>query len=189
MDIFLFYGLMIIILLLIVSGIIFLSYWIPKRLGYKKLGKIISRILIIGLIIIILSIVFEDLIFFKSNARGFLKTHDIELTDKFKIISNNKSGIRDYSHKFELKISENDKNQTIKQIIDSEGFFKDSTNNFYLPRNIGRYSEKMIKANYENDWYYRRESYETFTQGHAPCLEIISVSKDDNILIFEQIYD
>jgi hypothetical protein len=69
MDIFLFYGLMIIILLLIVSGIIFLSYWIPKRLGYKKLGKIISRILIIGLIIFILSIVFEDLIF-SSQMQG-----------------------------------------------------------------------------------------------------------------------
>ncbi len=65
------------------------SYWIPKRLGNKKLGIWLSRILMASLLIFILATLFKDQLFFKHDAKKSLKEHGIELKDDFKFISNN----------------------------------------------------------------------------------------------------
>ena len=188
-GLFLIWFVVILIVSVPVTVIIILSYWIPRKYGRKKLGTILSRVLAFGYILWVLSFVFEDFLFFKYNANNHLDRHNIELIDDYTIISNSNSGIRDFSHKFELLISDKDKTRIMNQIKNSEDFFTDPKNDFFLPNEIGRYSKKKVTANYENKWSLKRESYETFRQGYAPCFEIVSIPKDENKLIFEQIYD
>jgi hypothetical protein len=95
----------------------------------------------------------------------------------------------DYYHKFELSISQADKQEIIKKIRSSEDFVVDSKNSFYLPSKTGRFSNIIVRANYENASYFKRETYQTFEQGHAPTHEIVSVDKTANRLTFEQVID
>jgi hypothetical protein len=172
-----------------VAVIIVLSNWIPRKYGRKKLARILPRILVIGYLLSILSIVFEDLIFFKYNVNNLLENHKIELLDDYQIISNRNSGIRDYTHEFKLLISEKDKIRIINQIKSSKNFISNYKNDFYLPNTIGRYSETKVFANYENERSFIRESFETYKKGYKPCYEIVTIFKDENKLIFEQISD
>jgi len=84
-------------------------YWILKKSGRKKLGTIVSIVLILPFLIFTLYLLFDDLLFSKSDARQLLREHHITLSDDFKIISNQSGGLRDYTHQFELSISEKDK--------------------------------------------------------------------------------
>src|ERR1035437_86682 len=99
-----FYLIPFLIIVAILIGVLFLTYWIPKRLGKRKLGVILSRSLIALVVCYILYSVFEDKFFFKFNARSLLLEHDISLTDNFRILKNESGGIRDYMHAFELEI-------------------------------------------------------------------------------------
>ena len=189
MDIYLFYLLILIILLLILVGIVYLSYWIPKKMGKRKLGIILSRILSIGLILLVLSFIFEDELYSKSDAKESLVEHKIELKDNFKILTNQSGGIRDYYHSFELEISETDKNRLINQIKASENFKDKIQEDFYLPENRDRYSGESITVNYESKWDYKTEYYKPNGTGVAPTYHIISISKTKNILKYENIID
>jgi hypothetical protein len=177
MDFLTFWGLILLAFLLVSVGTIFLSYWIPKKMEYRKIGVIVSRTLMVAAVIGILTIVFSDKLFFKSDVNEILGRHNIKLKDDFKIISNSSGGFMDYYHTFELSISQADKKEIIDKINASKDFVVDTKNNFYLPDKTDRYSDTTIEANYENDSHFKRESYQTFEQGHAPTHEIISVDK------------
>ncbi len=94
---------------------IYLMYWILKKSGRKKLGTIVSIVLILPFLVLTLYLLFDDLLFSKSDARQLLSEHHITLNDDFKIISNQSGGLRDYTHQFELSISEKDKQSFIDQ--------------------------------------------------------------------------
>jgi hypothetical protein len=113
MDFMTFWGLTILILVLVLVGAIFLSYWIPKRLGHKRLGTVISLTLIAGLGLSVLFIVFHDRLFFKSDVDKFLAGHSIKLNDDFKIISNEDDALIGAYQTFEIEISLADKKQII----------------------------------------------------------------------------
>ena len=49
MDFLTFWGLILVVGIILLAGTIFLAYWIPKKLGHKKLGFILSGILTAGL--------------------------------------------------------------------------------------------------------------------------------------------
>lgn len=175
--------------ILVIAGIIYLSYWIPKRMGHRKAGVVISRTLLVATVLGILAIVFSDELFFKSDVEEILARHDIQLKDDFEILSNSSGGLMDYFHTFQLSISERDKEQIISKIRSSDDFTVDTRNRFYLPDKIGRYSSTTIKANYENDESFKRETYQTFQEGYAPTHEIITVHKGSDRLTFEQVID
>jgi len=100
-----------IIISFICVGLIFLTYWIPKKFGYPKIGKFLGIFLGIFFSLLIIYIIFEDQFFFKRDARKLLSEQDIHLTDNFEIIENKSmSGIADYYRTFSLAISEHDKN-------------------------------------------------------------------------------
>ena len=189
MDFYIVTFLILLVLILILIGIIYLSYWIPKKAGKRKLGIILSRILSIILVIIVLSFIFDDDLYSKSDAENALSEHKIQLIDNFKILSNESGGLRDYYHKFELEISDTDKMRLINQIKSAENFKESIQENFYLPETLNRYSGKLIKANYEDKFYFKTEYYKPNGNGIAPTYQIISISKTKNILRYENIID
>src|SRR5690348_15508801 len=96
--------------LFIVTGILFLSYWIPKRLGYKTFGIGLCATLSAGMLVLILGqFVLKDYLFFKSDAKEFLSNHHLSLKDEFEIISNENDELLDSYQKFELEVSTSDK--------------------------------------------------------------------------------
>jgi hypothetical protein len=116
MDFLTFWGLILSALIAVPIVIIFLSYWIPKKMGYKKAGVMISITLTLVTVVGLLTIVLSDKLFFKSDVNEILGRHDIRLRDDFEIISNSSGGLMDYYHKFELSISQADKQEIIKKI-------------------------------------------------------------------------
>jgi|GEM_PF-4297031 len=87
MDFLTFWGL-ILFALLVSVGTIFLSYWIPKKMGYRKIGVIVSRTLMVAAVIGILTIVFSDKLFFKSDVNEILGRHNIILVSLGPVASN-----------------------------------------------------------------------------------------------------
>jgi hypothetical protein len=175
MDFMTFWGLTILILILVPMGGIFLSYWIPKSLGYKRVGTVISLTLIAGLALLVLFIVFHDRLFFKSDVDKFLAGQSIKLNDDFRILSNKDDGLIGAYQAFEVEISHGDK----KQII---GLIKNS-NNFGLNSSDIPEPNSTVSFNYEDDSYFTRKTTRTFGQGYSPVIEIVNVHKEKNRLI------
>ena len=194
MDSFLIFWLLIIFLAIgIVIGLIYLGYWIPKRFGKRKLGKWIAGILSIAVLTMILSVVFEDELFFKSDAENLLTKHDIELKDNFKLNSNKFSGIFDFYHRFELTISEKDKTRLIEKITSADNFQENVDNEFDFRIDKPRYTEnneyKEFTANYHTERKYIYEYYKPNEIGNKPTFNRISILKKENKLIYENISD
>ena len=82
-----------------------------------------------------------------------------------------------------------DKNRIISEIKSSENFTDTVSTYFYLPDFKDRYSGKTTTANYENEFEFKTEFYKSNGQGIAPTYRIISISKKDNKLTFEDIID
>ena len=185
-----FYIMVLLLLLILVISIIYLSYWVPKNFGNKKLGIILSRILIIGLIVLALVIIFDDYIFFKSDAKEYLAQQHVVLEDNFTIQNNESSGIMDYFHSFKLEISEKDKMRIIAQ-IKAEDTYQDTINNrFHLPTLAkNRYKGDTLYANYQTEWAYKKALFYANGEGYTPTYRVISVSKEKNELTFEEILE
>jgi hypothetical protein len=172
MDFITFWGLTILILVLVLVGIIFFSYWIPKRMGHKKLGTVISLTLIAGLGLLVLFAVFHDRLFFKSDVDKFLARHNIKLNDDFRILTNEDDVLIGAYQKFEIEISHADKEQIIELIKNS--------NNFGGKERFEPNSTESF--NYEDDSYFIRGTTQTFGQGYSPVIEIVNVDKEENKL-------
>lgn len=192
MDSILAFWLLIILLTIIfVGGMIFLAYWIPKKYGKRKLG--IGLAILVSLIFAtpILSFVFEDFLFFKSDVKEILNEHGIELNDDFNLKSNEMTGISDFYHRFELEISENDKNKLTKWILKSERYKDSLPEMFDIRSDKPRYSDSKQEfiVTYQNKWNYVYEYYKPNKQGYSPTLDRISIAKEKTELTFERILD
>jgi amino acid transporter len=180
-----------IIYLLIAVGLIYLAYWLPKRLGKRKLGLWIAGLLATGLLTIIVSTLVKDYFFFKSDAIECLSEHNLKLEDDFKIISNQSGGIFDSYHRLELEISHADKERIIKVILTAGNYKKDATEMFDIREVNPLYLDKdtAFTANYQNKWNYMFEYYKTNKQGIKPIWDRIAISKKKDILSYERIRD
>jgi hypothetical protein len=186
-----FWLLIIILTLLIVSGLIFIAYWIPKKYGKRKLG--IGLAIFIALIFAtpIMSFIFEDFLFFKSDATESLNEHGVILKDDFNLKSNKITGIGDFYHRFELRVSESDKNKLKEWIINSENYNDSIPEMFNIKSNKPRYSDikKEYKVTYQDEQSYVYEYYRPNKQGYTPTWDKISISKKENELTYERILD
>lgn len=173
-------------LVAIVSFIYFLLYIILKKLGYPKLGKILSFIFLLLITGIIGYEIFKDEFFTKNNVKEFLAEQNIILKEDFRILKNEShSSIGDYYHTFTLSISSGDQQRIIQQIKSSENYKtqKDSVNYFiYLNR-----LDKKIIQNYETNNSYVREYLQSNGKGYTPTFRRISIQKTKNELVFEDI--
>ena len=184
-------GLSFLLFISIIVALIYLAYWLPKRLGKRKLGFWLSGILTVGLLTLIMVMVFEDQFFFKSDAKEKLKEHNIELIDDFKIVSNESGGIMDYFHQFRLTISPVDRERVIDQIKSANNYQDEVQDTYDLRSGKIRHSDKdtSFTANYKDEWNYIYEYYKPNKQGYKPTWDRILVSKTKNILIYERVLD
>ncbi len=134
-DFLIFYVPLFLLLIATIIGVIYFTYWLPNRLGNKKLGIILSRSLVVILSISLFFPLFEDSLFFKSDARRILAKYKINLNDDFKIISNRTENFYGYYHQFELEISENDKKTIIQQITQAKNY-QDTTKSILITKDI-----------------------------------------------------
>lgn len=143
-DSLIFWGLILLIGVILFFGIPFFVFYVLKKTGKPKIGKILG----IGIFILFISfftyVIFEDYFFFKSSARKELKELNIVLNEDFEILNNESGGFTDYYHIFKLKISKSD----VYKLTEN----KDVKNNpitivkIYIESNIW----KEIKINTEN---------------------------------------
>ena len=139
------------ILVCLVSGFIFLAYWIPKRVGYPKTGKYISIVLALLIATIAIRIIFGDYLFSKSDARNLLTELDIHIAEDFDI-SENKSMIApgDYYHTFTLRITLTDKERIINEIKRSPNFNVGEPVESYFDNRADYYTGPKRIRNYES---------------------------------------
>lgn len=134
------------------------------------------------------TILLEDILFFKSDARKLLDKHDIVLNDNF-IIERNKtsSAIGDYYHFFELSISEKDKERIIAEIR-SEANFEDNRADSSNLDVLYLYRGNKKVLNFETETRVVKESFiPSEEKGYAPTYHIITLYKNSNKLKFEDI--
>ncbi|WP_157209297.1 hypothetical protein [Mariniflexile maritimum] len=182
------YLIALLLVLTIIIGLIWLSFWLPKKLGYPKFGKYLS--IIVGLIIglFILSEIYEDELFSKNNASELLAEQNIKLNDDFEIIENKSmSSIGDYYHTFKLKISEKDKARIIDEIKKTENFNLDKQTESYFDNQQDYYNGPKRIKNYETESQFIREFFEPQGKGYAPTWRKIEIDKKENLLTFEDI--
>lgn len=186
-----FWGIIILLFIALVVGLIFLAYWVPQRLGAKKLGLWLSGILTSTILVSFLATVFEDKLFFKSDVQEKLNAHRFELKENFEIISNKSGGVMDYSHQFRINISQLDRERFIEQIKSATNYKTETVEMFDLREGKIRYSDKdtLFIANYHDKWNYIYEYYKPNSQGHKPTWDKIMISKTKNELVYERVLD
>lgn len=174
-------------------GLGLLFYFCFKKLGYPKTAKYFT--IIYGLIILAIGflIAFEDRFFTKNDAKVLIEAQGIKLTDEFELLKNESvSAISDYYHTFTLKVSQRDKQEIILKIKSADNFKMDTTSidSLQYQQRLSRYFGKKVIQNYETETSYVREYFEpSGREGYSPTFIRISISKDDNELIFEDIVE
>lgn len=186
-DAFFFYLIIFAPTITLIGLIIFVVYWTLKKAGHKVAGTIVSSVLVLAFILGAIFFVFEDSFFFKSDATELLSKHNIVLQDDFEILSNTSGGFNDYSHSLKLSISDRDKRSFINQRAWTS--YNGGTD-LYLPELVeDRYEGDTLKVNYTLDDRYIYTVYQPNGKGITPTFVTITVSKHDNILVYEEILD
>ena len=189
MDEFLFIGLLLLTFVGLPIGIGCLLYFIPKKLGYSKTGKYLTKIFGVLVLTIVLWTVFEDQLFTKGNAKELVEEQKILLQDNFELKENKSmSAIGDYYHTFTLKLSERDIQNAIIKIKSADNFKADNSIDQMLYLSDKRYFGPKMTQNYETENAYVREYFQpSGREGYAPTFRRISISKTRNELTFEDI--
>ncbi|TDQ73930.1 hypothetical protein [Sphingobacterium yanglingense] len=186
-DAFFFYLIIFAPIIALLGLIIFGIYWLLNKKGYRIAALIASSVLMLVALSGAIFFVFEDSFFSKSDAVELLSRHNIVLKDDFEILSNTTGGFNDYGHSLKLSISNNDKRSFINQ----------KTWTRYtgtIPMNLpelaeDRYEGDTLKVNYMMEDRYIYTVYQPNGKGVTPTLVTISVSKHDNVLIYEEVLD
>jgi hypothetical protein len=187
----------ILIYLLIIVGLTYLAYRLPKNKGKKKLGIILASITFVIVTFPITSILLEDYWFFKSDVTKTLENHEFYLKDDFEIIEHKISGLMDYYEYFRIEMSEEDKVALIDKIKKAENF-EDQTIETDEPfdeddaKVLPRYSNDPLEEynwNYKTEVDYIFKYYKPRPRGEAPIDETISVSIKKKELKYEVILD
>jgi len=189
LDEFLFIGLLLLTFVGLPIGIGCLLYFIPKKLGYSKTGKYLTKIFGVLVLTIVLWTVFEDQLFTKGNAKELVEEQKILLQDNFELKENKSmSAIGDYYHTFTLKLSERDIQNAIIKIKSADNFKADNSIDQMLYLSDKRYFGPKMTQNYETENAYVREYFQpSGREGYAPTFRRISISKTRNELTFEDI--
>jgi len=189
LDAFLYIGLLALIMIGIPIGIGLLLYYIPKKIGYPKVGKYLTGLFALAVLVLVFMTIFEDQLFTKNDARKLIEEQELKLTEEFKL-ENNKSmwAIGYYYHTFTLTISEKDKLNAIKIIKSSDNFKEIGKPTKDLLLDIeDRYNGPKQTQNYETENAFIREYIKPNGQGYAPTFRRIIVDKQKNEMTFEEI--
>ena len=176
-----------IFLILLFIGIFFLIMKVSTKLGLRKVGIGIISFLAIGIMFFPAYFIFEDFFFFQSDAKEKLEEHDILLTDNFKMNEKSISGVMDNTLRFQLSISESDKEKIIGEFSKSPYLITKDPNEMYdirseIPSELK--NDTIIYATYEEDNYWNLEYYKVLKNGYVRTWDIIQISKNRNELSF-----
>lgn len=176
-----------IFLILLLIGIFILIMKVSSRLGLRKVGIGIISFITIVVLFFPTFFIFEDLFFFKSDAKEKLEEHDIFLTDNFKMDEKSISGVMDYTLQFHLTISESDKEKIIEKFSKSPYLIIKNPDEMYdirskVPRKIEK--DTVLYATYEEDNYWNLEYCKVLKNGYVRTWDIIQISKRKNELNF-----
>lgn len=139
----------IIFILLFLLPIVFLwlLYFVAKKLGDEKIGKVLVGVFSVLYLLFWGSFIFEDELFFKSDARDILAKQNIVLKDDFEIKDNDISGgIGEYYQTLVLEISAEDKARLIEEYKkgkDTLRYWENEKSYF-----IGRGKDNFLDAEY-----------------------------------------
>lgn len=143
-----------------------------------------------SLVMLLLSFVFEDELFTKSDVKKILVEQNIRLENDFKILSNKSTGWNDFVHIFEIQISNEDKNIVINKIKSADDFKLEITDEIYLPElATDRYYGDTLRANYQCNDYFISSTYYPNGPNIKPTYKSIKVYKNNTTLRFEEILD
>ena len=184
MGMVLIYGIIILLLLALSAPII---YYILKRNGNAKLGKIIATVIIIIVLCFALTNQIDEILYFKSDVKNELKLVNVTLAEDFEIIKNEVIGFPERYQNTEINVSEKDKIQIIKEIKTSSDFVnKEEERNLYYEM-LGKNSNRLI-SNYKIDQDYYKEYYEK-KEGYVATSLTIMVKENSNVLKICRIED
>ena len=189
MDEFILIAYLIVVFVGIPVGIGLLLYFVPKKFGYQKAGKYLTIIYSLLVFAVVVFAVFEDEFFTGSNAKELVQKQGIILNDDFQLKDNESMwAIGDYYHTFTLEISEGDKINAINKIKKSENFkpLGEPISDLYFDSE-DRYNGKKRTQNYETEKSFVTEYLKPNGDGYAPTYRRISVSKNNDELVFEDI--
>lgn len=178
----------IVVIVLALALMVGLFYWLPKKLGYPKLAKVLVIILGIFMLFIIIDTIWGDYFFTKNNARQLLMHHDIILQDDFTILKNESMfAPGDYYHIFELRITEKDKGRIVSGIKNAPNFEKDKADSLHRDV-LFLYEGDSKELNYETESRFVREIFvASKKKGYAPMYHVITIDKGSNVIRFEDI--
>jgi len=170
-------------------GIALLLYFIPRRFGYPKAGKYLTLAFSFLILTVVILSVFEDELFSKKDAKELIEEQGIILNDDF-ILEDNESkwAIGDNYHTFTLHVSNQDKQNSIQEIRYSDNFKQigEPISDLYWDSN-DRYNGKKQTQNYETNKIIVREYLKPNGNGYAPTFGRITIYKNRNSLVFEDI--
>lgn len=173
------------------AGLTYLSYQIPNKLGYPKIGRSLSFVAGLVCFFVAVSVVFEDQLFSRTDARKLINLQGIQLKEDFELLKNESmSAPGDYYHTFTLKISEREKERIISQIRSSKQFrnLNDSVQNIF--QLTDRYLGEPVIQNFETDGAFVRRTLRPAGEiNYAPLFHVITVCKRKNELRFEDIVE
>lgn len=178
------------IVIIIISSIclLFILFWLPKKLGYPLIGKILAFSTLAATAIFILYQIFINDIFEKSSIKANLKENEIILNDYFKILEDKKDSLEGYYFFVDMKISDNDKNRILSEISKAKGF-KIITEKNQLIENPNDFEiNEKVTLNYKEGQLFTRKSYINVIN-EALIFDVISINESNNILTFKRFTD
>jgi len=176
------------LLVLFVSLTLWLVYWVPTYLGYRKTGLVLASL--VGCLCLALAILllFEDQLFTKSEAADLLAQQDLRLRDRFDLVENKSmAGIGDYYHTFTLQISTREKDRLIGHIRQADNFAPKGGTVPDITHVVDAYTGPSITQNYETERAFIRKLYKPVGPGYAPTYRVITIPKEGTKLVFEDI--
>jgi len=178
---------MILIFLTIFIVIIFLTLKVSSKLGYRKLGITIVISIALIFLLIPLNFLYDDIFFFKSDAKKKLEEHNIILNENFDLKNKSISGVMDRELQFELTISEKDKEEIIKKFKNSPYRSLNNTNEIYdieskIKNSLKR--DTILYSIYEENGFWYLEYCKILSNGYIQTRDMIQVSKNNNELYF-----
>ena len=170
-------------------GLGLLFYFVPKKLGYPRIGKYLTILYGLFILTIFVMTAFDELFFTKNDAKKLIDEQSIILTDEFKLEKYKSASIfDDYYHTFTLTISEKDRFKIIRKIKNTGGYKKlgEPTIDFRFYRYPNGHLGQEEKQNYETEKDFVREYFKSNEQGYEPTFKRISIDKEENKLTFEE---
>lgn len=176
--------------LVLISASIWLSAYIPKRYGYKKLGYFFARCLSLIWLGVFIYIVFKDSFFTKKEALTLLSQENIFLQDDSTLLYNRTVDSAGNSyHTFTLSISRDDWLQ-LREMILSDDLYEEinSPKIDFLIDYPNRYYGTISYQISENSFSFFKESFRPNGEMKTPTYKRISLSKKRSIIRYQKIY-